>query len=258
MLLGFFNSYNRPKMQIQFAKQSGEPLYPKIIWNRPVSKARGGRLLVLGGHARSFSHVQAQYQLAVASGIGQCTLVLPDSLTKALGHLPDIVYAPSSASGSLGRAALGQILELAGTSDSILIGGDLTNNSETAVLVESLLAQYSGPVIVGDEAVAALAFNPQIVAERPGTTAVLSMGGVLALANALKLPLRLRPDGGLMGKIDLARQLSSRLAGTLAAYSSEIIVINSQHTTMTPLTVPLPQPSPLAAAVAQALSGFDQ
>jgi len=46
-------------------------------------------------------------------GIGQCSVVMPNSLQKTLSSFDDTYFVPSSPSGSLGKAAIGEILQLA-------------------------------------------------------------------------------------------------------------------------------------------------
>src|SRR4051812_44492732 len=113
----------------KFVRQDGDPLYPKILYNRPVTRHGAGRLLVVGGHSGEFSLPTAVYQLALAAGVGDCQVVLPDSLLKFIGGLPGTNFVPSSPSGSLGSEALGRIVELSEEADAVAIGASLSNNS---------------------------------------------------------------------------------------------------------------------------------
>src|SRR3954469_20037555 len=102
---------------VQFTRQDADPLYPKVLYNRPITRSGGGRLLIVGGHSGEFSLPTAIHQFAVAAGVGEAVAVLPDNLAKFLGGAPGTAFAASSTSGSLGREALGRILELSEESD---------------------------------------------------------------------------------------------------------------------------------------------
>jgi hypothetical protein len=71
-----------PSQTPQFIRQEDEPLYPTILYNRPVTRNAAGRMLVVGGHSGEFSVPTAVHQLATAAGIGECRVVLPDNLAK--------------------------------------------------------------------------------------------------------------------------------------------------------------------------------
>src|SRR5207253_2372681 len=103
--VGSLPSERNARNLMDYLKQGSEPLFPKVLWNRPVSRSGAGRLLVVGGHKDEFSSVQAIYQLSLAAGVGQCTVVLPDSLKTLLAGTPDSLFVPASTSGSLGKAA---------------------------------------------------------------------------------------------------------------------------------------------------------
>ena len=64
----------------QFDRQDGAPLYPKILYNRPVTRSGAGRLLAIGGHTGEFSLPTALYGFAMAGGAGECVVALPDRL----------------------------------------------------------------------------------------------------------------------------------------------------------------------------------
>src|SRR3989344_4370866 len=131
-----------------FLKQANEPAFPKIFWNKPVSRKAAKSLLIIGGHAKQFSGTQTAYQAALAAGIGEAKGVLPDSLRKFVGPLPDAILAPSSKSGSIAKIAAADIIAASKAVDSVLFADELSHNSETISLVEQLLTEISKPVIL--------------------------------------------------------------------------------------------------------------
>ena len=157
-----------------FVRQDGAPLYPRIIYNRPVTRSGAGRLLLVGGHSGEFSLPTTIYQLAMATGLGDCQVVLPDSLLKFIGGLPGTNFVASSPSGSLGTEALGRILELSEEMDAIAIGASLSNNSRTAILVERLIREVERPVILFGDALSALQHHAKTYTQNPDCLVILT------------------------------------------------------------------------------------
>ena len=208
-----------------FRKQGDEPLYPRVLWNRPVAKQAGGRLLIVGGHRTDFSLPTNLYQLASATGIGQATVVLPESLQRTLAGLPDIEFVPSSPSGSLGKAALGPILELASEHDVVLLAG-IGNNSETAVLAESLVRQAKRPLVLTDDVPSALHDQLSLAVASPDNLLIVELPELFKIANTLGIPTSVsRTD--LAGKLTVIQSTCGLLVmgGELIAASEADMVL---------------------------------
>src|SRR4051794_12583610 len=112
-------------MNPRFERQTDKPLFPDIFWNRPTMRSRGGRLLLLGGHKNQFDLVQAVYQMAEASDVGECVAVMPDSLRRTVGETGYTFFVPAAPSGSLGKASLAEITERAEDADATVVGLNL-------------------------------------------------------------------------------------------------------------------------------------
>jgi NAD(P)H-hydrate repair Nnr-like enzyme with NAD(P)H-hydrate dehydratase domain len=209
---------------LSYARQDATPLYPKVLINRPVSRAGAGRLLMVGGHAQDFSLPTTIYQVAMAAGLGECTVVLPDSLLKLLGGMGATVFAASSPSGSLAPQARGQILELAEESDVVAIGGNLSNNSETSILVEHLLGDILRPVIIFDDAITIIEHNSSLITDRSSTLVVTTMPEMFKLAKVLRVPITIRRDGGILNKLEIVRDIAAASSCDYVVYGSETIV----------------------------------
>lgn len=214
-------------------------------------KSRSGRLLIVGGQKNEFSLVQAIYQGAESAGIGECLAVMPDTLRRLIGETGFARFAPASQSGSLGKAAQGAILELARDCDGLVIGGNLTNNSETAVMIESLMRNLDMPVVVTEEAVEVLKFDPTLITGNPNALVVVTMGGLFALANHHNMPIAIRRGGGVLSKIELLRQLMSISRSKFVIFGNEILIGVADEVSLTPLQPGLPKfPGLIIGAVA--------
>lgn len=207
-----------------FERQSSEALYPKVLWNRPVSRAGAGRLLLPGGHTGQFNLVTGTYQVATACGIGECVAALPDCLVKLMGGAPDTTFVNSSPSGSLGREALGRLIELSSNADAILIGANLSNNSLTTILVERLIIEAKRPVIAFADALISLQHDLPSLAARPNNLLIITMPEVFKLAGALGVAITIRRDGGLVNKLEIVRDVAAASKCDYVVYGSEIIV----------------------------------
>ena len=219
----------------QFVRQADQPLYPAILYNRPVTRHAAGRLLVVGGHTGEFSLPTQLNQLALAAGLGECVTAMPDALLKFLGGAPGVSFVPSSPSGSLDPAALSQILYLSEEADAVAVGASLSNNSQTAILTERLVAEVERPVVLfGDAFVALQHYVPQIAA-RPDTLLIMTMPEIFKLAGTLGILIRIRRDGGLINKLEIVRDVAAAVAGQIVVYGSEIIVSAGDEAVVTPV-----------------------
>lgn len=207
-----------------FERQSQDLLYPKVLWNRPVSRLGAGRLLLPGGHSSQFSLVTGIHQVAEASGAGECVAVLPDSLVKILGGAPNTTFVASSPSGSLGREALARLTELSEDADAILIGANLSNNSLTTILIERFMAESNRPVIAFEEALVSLKHDLKGLAKRPGNLLIVTMPEIFKLATALGVAITIRRDGGILNKLEIVRDVAAASNCDYVVYGSEIIV----------------------------------
>jgi NAD(P)H-hydrate repair Nnr-like enzyme with NAD(P)H-hydrate dehydratase domain len=222
-----------------FERQIDKPLYPDILWNRPLNFSRAGRLLIIGGHEREFALVQAVYQAALAAGVGTVGLALPDSLRGPLSGLPEAIFLPSSPSGSLGKAAQGELLHIIPDYDAAVIGPNLSNNSESATLIEAILQDLAVPAIVTEEAIEAVKFNIGAITSNPRITVATTMNGVFTAASALNVALKVQPERELLGRVDLVSQVKAVTACNWVIIGREIIVAADDQISMTPAPRPL-------------------
>ncbi|HUC86710.1 MAG TPA: hypothetical protein VMR75_00075 [Candidatus Saccharimonadales bacterium] len=237
-------------MATEFVRQAEQPLFPEVFWNRPTMKSRSGRLLVVGGHQHEFSLVQAIYRLAEAAGIGECQAIVPDSLRRMVGEAGFARLVPASASGSLGKAALGEILTAAGDFDGVVIGANLTNNAETAVMIESLVGKLEQPVIITEECLQILQFNPALVTGNPRALVVTTMSGLLTLAGHHHLPIAIKPQSGVVAKITILQQLVAISRCDYVVVDHEVLVAAEGEVSLTPLAQGLSEWPAVAVGVA--------
>jgi NAD(P)H-hydrate repair Nnr-like enzyme with NAD(P)H-hydrate dehydratase domain len=179
---------------ISWQKQSADkPLFPDMLWSRPENKRHAGKLLVAGGHAQSFSAVSRAFTAAGKAGAGAVRILLPDKLQKTVGRaFPEAEFAASTPIGSFSRQALEHFLDLADWADGILLAGDFSHNSETAVLLENFVDKFVGQLTLAGDSIDYFFQNPEQVTNRAQTKIVGSLGQIQKLAQ--KLAIRQQDD----------------------------------------------------------------
>jgi hypothetical protein len=215
-----------------FTRQGAEPLYPKVLFSRPVTRAGGGCLLIIGGYAGEFVAPTNVYGLSAAAGAGECRVALPATLAKVVGDVPGVAYVAASPSGSLGSEALGRLLELSETADALSVGASLSNNSHTAILLERLLAEVERPIIAYGDALAILQRQPKLLTDRTDALIILSMTDVYKLCTKLGVPARLK-DGGLINKLEVIQELAAATKCDFAVCDGDIITAAAGQLTVT-------------------------
>lgn len=166
--------------------QTDTPLFPDVIWSRPETKHGAGKLLIVGGSAGNMARLAKTYAEAEAAGAGTIHLLVPDALAKVTKHIPNIQYAPSNPSGGFGRKALAELLVASELMDGVLLAGDMGKNSETSLLLESYLKEYTRLLIIASEAVVSFACGYKTLLERPETILALTMNQLRDLVMELK------------------------------------------------------------------------
>jgi len=164
-------------MHDMWQKQSNEPLFPNLLWSRPENKRTAGKLLIIGGNLHNFSAPGLAYDAAVKAGIGSTKVLLPEGLRKTIGAvLENCEFAPMNKSGSFSNKALAEWQDYAAWADGVLIAGDLGRNSETAIVTEQFIKNYSGQLTVTQDALDQFRDNPTGLLSRADTTIVASFG----------------------------------------------------------------------------------
>jgi hypothetical protein len=190
-----------------------KPLFPDLIWNRPENKRHAGKLLIIGGHKQGFSDVAEAYNTSMKAGIGTARVLLPDSLQKDIGQLfPEAEFAPSTPSGSFARKSLAEILDAAAWADSVLLAGDFGRNSETAIVLESLLQKYSRQLTLTKDVVDYFAKSPRLLLDRPETTIVVSIAQLQQLATHSQFDTPIKYDMGVLQLVEFLHAFTKQHA----------------------------------------------
>jgi len=195
-------------VSIDWLKQEHTPLFANIFWQAPQAKTQAKKLLIIGGHSKQFSQTVEIYQAAVAAGIGEAKVVLPLSLKPIVGNQPDVLFANTTKSGSLGKAALAELKSYSSEVDGIIFSPEISYNAETITLIESLLQELSLPIFFGNLLIDMFAHNAKVLVEREGVV-FSATKAFLKLASNLKINIKIAPQTSLLNKLGLLKEFSN-------------------------------------------------
>ena len=168
-------------------QEPNKPLFPDVLWSKPERRDAAGKLTIVGGNAHGFAAVAAAYQTALATGIGEVKVILPDVLKNK--SPTNCIFAPTNPSGGLAAAALTELNSAASWADLILFIGDNGQNSETAGLLETFLTKNNEtPVVITRDAVDLIKNAAETVLNRAPTHLVVSLSQLQKLFRSVYYP----------------------------------------------------------------------
>jgi NAD(P)H-hydrate epimerase len=160
------------------AKQSIEyqskPLFPKILWNRPVHfyKNEAGKILVLAGSKGMTGAAILTCEAVFRSGTGILLLGFPKSLKQIYKEiLPEAMTLelPETPSISIAKKAEDEILNQAKSCDVVVMGPGLSTNAETIQVIWQLLFEIDKPIVLDADGVTALAKGIEVMRTKEST-----------------------------------------------------------------------------------------
>ena len=127
--------------------QSTTPLFPDLIWSKPVRRSKTSQLLVVSGHQQYLKEALTIYDQLDKSWLN-FDLYLPDIIRKLLPFKPQdlsrVIFADSTPAGSLASSNLSNLVELSSNYQYLFLAGDLSRNQETQQLISQLLFELAG------------------------------------------------------------------------------------------------------------------
>ncbi len=218
-----------------------KPLFPDIEWNKPEQRSMRGKLAIIGGNKLGFAAAAQAYSEALNAGVGDCKVILPDALKKAIpASVLDAVFVPTNPSGGMSKAAENDLLAASAWADSVLLIGDAGRNSETAIVFESLVLKYSGQLVITRDSVDLLKNNAQALLSRPETLLVVSFAQLQKLFQSVYYPRSLLFKMQLIALVETLHKFTITYPVTLAVFHQEqLLVAKSGIVTTTPWNKPM-------------------
>jgi len=153
-------------------------------------------------------------------------VLLPDVLRKTIPtSITDAIFGATNPSGSLAKDARTEMLALGQWSTGILLIGDAGRNSETAILYEDFLADYSGPLIITRDAVDLTKNSPQALAERPNTLLVVSFAQLQKLFQSVYYPKILTFSMQLTSLVEALHKFTITYPVTIAVLHKDYLLV---------------------------------
>ena len=202
---------------------SSNPLFPDIEWSKPEQKSRAGKLGIIGGNKLGFVSVAEAYGTALNAGVGEVRVLLPDVLRKTIPPtITDTIFSATNPSGSLARAASTDMQVLGHWADAVLMIGDAGRNSETAILYEDFLREYTGPLTLTRDAVDLIKNSSAAIVERPNTLLVVSFAQLQKLFQSVYYPKMLTFSMQLTGVVEAVHKFTT-------TYPVAIMVLHKEY-----------------------------
>ena len=210
---------------IDYEKQAGSPLFPKVFWNRPINKKAAGSILVIGGHGQQFADTQRLHQLAKSYGAGTVKFLMPDSIKKLIGSTEEGTYLPSTRSGSLSVNGVEEAVASANDCDGVIISSDISGNAETIRFLERFLDDTKAITVSSGEVLKNLL--PLREARRSLSAAILSPVQLSEWAKAEKIALFTK-QADLQKELAIHRALNDISETTIISYSTQHCITSSK------------------------------
>jgi len=228
-----------------------EPLYPKILWQRPVHKynATAGKVMIFAGSKNMTGAAMLACEAVFRSGTGVLLLGFPTSLKATFGGILTeamMLELPETPGHTLSKKADEVALEHANSCDVTIIGPGLSENAETIQLIWELTFGIKKSVVLCEDGVSAFTKGIVVMRSRGNEefmtdylrtkhgelVLVLTQGEAIKLAAVLKIDKEYLPKGNAAKLVELISILAEKLACTIV-----LAARNPQITTNTGVTI---------------------
>jgi hypothetical protein len=213
---------------------STNPLFPDVIWSKPERRDQAGRLGIIGGNKLGFAGAAEAYAVTESLGVGRVRVILPDALKRAIPTtITDTIFSASNPSGSLARDALSTMLATGEWAGGILLSGDAGRNSETALVYDDFIREYSGQLTLTRDTIDLMRNSPQLILERPETLLVASFAQIQKLFQAVYYPKMLTFSMNLTMLVEALHKFTITYPAHLMVFHRETMLVasNGQITT---------------------------
>ena len=218
-----------------------KPLFPDIEWNKPEQLTHKGKLGIIGGNKLGFSAVGEAYSIALDAGVGQVRVLLPDVLRKTIPPvITDAHFAATNPSGGLARDAAPDMHALGQWASGILRIGDAGKNSETAILYDDFIKDYSGQLTITRDAFDLFKQTLDVVVDRENTLLVVSFSQLQTLFKNVYYPKILTFSMQLQQLVEALHKFTITYPVTITTFhQNQLIIAHNGQVTTTPWENPM-------------------
>ncbi len=206
---------------LSYWQKQEAPLYKDLEWNFPERKQ--GSLNLIGGNSAGFStEIKIAEFITSRYPIETLNLILPDSLRGKLPPLPNLLFTPSTDSGSFKKSPeLNFALEKA---DFNLFLGDFSKNSETAVAIIDALKSSSVPALLTRDAVDLITADAESLLEKDNLIILASLVQLQKLFRSVFYPKMLLLSSPLVPVLEALHKFTLTYPVSLLTFHDQKII----------------------------------
>jgi len=218
-----------------------KPLYPDIEWSKPEQRTHRGKLGIIGGNKLGFISVAESYTNALQTGTGEVRVLVPDVLRKSIPpSMTEVIFGATNPSGGLASDALVEMKAIGDWATGILLIGDSGQNSETAILYDNFIREYSGPLTITRDAIDLVKNNSALLVERPNTLLIASFAQLQKLFQSVYYPKVLTFSMQLTNLVEALHKFTITYPVSIAVlHKDSMIVATGGEVTSTPFNEPM-------------------
>jgi len=218
-----------------------KPLYPDIEWSKPEQRTHRGKLGIIGGNKLGFISVAESYTNALQTGAGEVRVLVPDVLRKSIPpSMTEVIFGATNPSGGLASDALVEMKAIGDWATGILLIGDSGQNSETAILYDNFIREYSGPLTITRDAIDLVKNNSALLVERPCTLLIASFAQLQKLFQSVYYPKVLTFSMQLTNLVEALHKFTITYPVSIAVlHKDSMIVATGGEVTSTPFDEPM-------------------
>ncbi len=188
-----------------------------ILPNRKADSHKGdyGKILLLCGSVGFTGAAALAAMGALRSGAGLVYLGVPESIyaIEAVKLTEAIVFPLPEEDGKLSAGAIPAIRKYLQTMNAVLIGPGLGQSAGTMAVLDAVLREFKGPVVVDADGITMLASSPELLKER-------------------KYPTILTPHEGEFRRLNIATEEDRLTGAMIAARELGCIMLRKGHETV--------------------------
>ena len=218
-----------------------KPLYPDIEWSKPEQRTHRGKLGIIGGNKLGFISVAESYTNALQTGTGEVRVLVPDVLRKSIPpSMTEVIFGATNPSGGLASDALVEMKAMGDWATGILLIGDSGQNSETAILYDNFIREYSGPLTITRDAIDLVKNNSALLVERPNTLLIASFAQLQKLFQSVYYPKVLTFSMQLTNLVEALHKFTITYPVSIAVlHKDSMVVATGGEVTSTPFNEPM-------------------
>lgn len=225
---------------LSYWQKQVKPLFNDLIWNIP--EQRTGQINIIGGNSQSFHPIiRIGEFLNQTFPLRNVQILLPDALRGQLPPIANINFAPSTNSGSLDKSP--QLAEMFDSGDFIIVAGDLSKNSSTAIAISDAITTnlkhsetQTKPLLITRDSIDLLTESFNSILTHPQLFIVASMLQLQKIFRATYYPKMIMLSQPLIPIIETLHKFTLTYPATILTFhENTIIIANNGNIVTTPI-----------------------